>query len=149
MRLVIIPRRKFPRSPLTRLIYNERDVYLHSTLGKVTVVANEGSKAIVSSQRMMKVGKVTVFQLPRIHKVDLYLFEKCVICRLKVGKPYKEGIELVENTARKPIYPDRPNPHFVWRVKSRWFNCVRRFRVKSKEGRITMIKRSQIYRRGY
>jgi hypothetical protein len=110
-------------------VYSERDVYMHKVLGRVTMILVEGANAVV----LVK---------DSILKVHLPLFEKGVIMRLKVGKPYPEVVQLIEANHRKP------EARFYKRViEAAWENTSRRIIIKSKGGsRVVMIKRGMIYR---
>lgn len=114
-----------------RFVYSDRDVYLHRIFGRVTMVLVEGPNAVVWANNTLR-------------RVHLPLFEQKVICRLKVGKPYPEVLELVEAKYRKP------DPHVKYYkrvIVGAWENTSRRILIKAKGGgSVIWIKRGMIYR---
>jgi hypothetical protein len=79
-----------------------------------------------------------------LRRVHLPLFEKKVIRRLRVGKPYPEVLELIEARHRKP---DPRASYYKRVIVGAWENTSRRIIIKAKGGgRVIWIKRGMRYR---
>ena len=112
-----------------RWLFQNRDIFLHKVLGKVSIVLVEGPNAVVLIGHALK----TVY---------LPLFEKGVIMRLRRGKPYPEVVVLTEANHRKPEMR-----YYKRVIIGAWENTSRRIIIKSKKGgRVVWIKHGAIYR---